>query len=162
VKRVLPAAGLAGGAVLVASYAAGGMRGTGIAGIVLAVAVLLAARAFIAPARARRRAGGRAKAPAGLAGLAAYREIGSDVAWANVSRRHYDHVTRPRLFRLLRAVAEERYGIDVDREPAAARRLAGDDVWPLLDPSGPVCDDSRAPGVGLATLSLIVERLEGL
>ena len=46
--------------------------------------------------------------------------------------------------------------------PARARDLVGDDIWPLVDPSRPPSFDSKAPGADLRTLTRIVDRLEQL
>lgn len=92
----------------------------------------------------------------------AFRKIRSDLTWAGVSMRHYDHSVRPLLARLLAGALRERHRLDLARDAAAARELVGQDLWPLLDPSRPRSNDSRAPGVDLPTLSRIVDRLEGL
>ncbi len=155
------AAGIAG---LAASYAAAGFQGLVIAGTILAAVALLAARAAITPPAARRPAR-RRDAPSAVdtADFPAYRRIASSLSWGKKSRRHYDRATRPMLGRLLGAVLEERYRlVDMGRHPEQARRLAGADLWPLLDPSAPPSDDSDSPGVDLAGLARVVDRLEQL
>jgi hypothetical protein len=52
--------------------------------------------------------------------------------------------------------------VDLTRDPARARDLVGDDIWPLIDPSRPPSFDSKAPGADLRTLTRIVDRLEQL
>ena len=64
--------------------------------------------------------------------------------------------------RLLGAVLEERYRLDIGRHPEQARALVGADLWPLIDPSVPPSDDTELPGVDLATLTRVVDRLEQL
>jgi hypothetical protein len=169
VRTALIAAVIAGGTVIAASYAAGGARGAGLAGVVIAIAALLAGRALLP--RAARRPEVRLAGPLRLrrerrmmagAEFTGYREVIGDLGWAPVSRRHYDYITRRRLFRLLRGLAAERRGLDADHEPAAARALAGEDLWPLLDPARPACEDTGVPGVDLATLGRIIDRLEEL
>jgi hypothetical protein len=91
-----------------------------------------------------------------------YRKIAADVGWAGVSRRHYDYVVRPLLIRVLTAVLAERHRIDVTTQPERARRLVGEDLWPLVDPGARRSDDSHAPGVSLAAISRVVDRLEEL
>ncbi len=89
-------------------------------------------------------------------------KISSDLSWAAVSRWHYDHGTRPLLTRVMQAALADRHQLDLAADPQRARRLIGDDLWPFLDPGGPPSQDSRAPGVDLQTLALIVDRLESL
>jgi hypothetical protein len=91
-----------------------------------------------------------------------YAKISSDLSWAPVSRWHYDHGLRPLLSRLFESVLAERHRVDLTADPERARSVVGDDVWPLIDPSGPPSFDSRAPGPDLRTLTRIVDRLEQL
>jgi hypothetical protein len=92
----------------------------------------------------------------------AYAKISSDLGWAPVSQWHYDHGLRPLLSRLFESVLAERHRVDLTVDPERARRLVGDDVWPLIDPSWPPSFDSKAPGTDLGTLTRIVDRLEQL
>ena len=64
----------------------------------------------------------------------AYTSIASDVEWARMSRRHYEHGLRPRL----------------------AAALGQEDP---VDITGPA--DADGPGPDLATLDRIITRLEG-
>jgi hypothetical protein len=156
VSAVLAAVGLA--AAGTAAYAVAGARGLAVAGTVLALAVLLAARLALVPAAPHRP--GRRKRPApGVSAedFPAFRQIVADLGWAGASRRHYDHVTRP-VFTRLAGTAQADRGIS--QEAAEAR--AGSDLWPLMDPSAPLSNNSEAPGVDAATLGRIVDRLERL
>ena len=92
----------------------------------------------------------------------AYAKISSDLSWAPVSQWHYDHGIRPLLTRLFESVLAERHRVDLTADPERARKVVGDDVWPLIDPSRPPSFDSRAPGADLRTLTRIVDRLEQL
>ena len=92
----------------------------------------------------------------------AYAKISSDLGWAPVSQWHYDHGIRPLLGRLLESALAERHRVDLAADPAQARSLVGDDIWPLIDPSRPPSFDSKAPGADLRTLTRIVDRLEQL
>jgi hypothetical protein len=92
----------------------------------------------------------------------AYSKISSDLGWAPVSQWHYDHGIRPLFGRLLESVLAERHRVDLARDPARARDLVGDDIWPLVDPSRPPSFDSKAAGADLRTLTRIVDRLEQL
>jgi hypothetical protein len=91
-----------------------------------------------------------------------YAKISSDLGWAPVSQWHYDHGARPLLARLAQSALAERHRVDAAADPAGARRLVGDEIWPLVDPSRPPSFDSKAPGVGPRTLARIVDRLEQL
>jgi hypothetical protein len=70
----------------------------------------------------------------------AYATIASDVEWARMSRRHYEHSLRPRLARLATALGRE-------------------DTVAITSLTGPA--DTDGPGVDLATLDRIVTHLEG-
>ena len=115
-------------------------------------------------ARAARARLGRRRLPAEVRSgdFPAYSKISSDLGWASVSRWHYDHGIRPLFGRLLESVLAERHRVDLARDPARARDLVGDDIWPLIDPSRPPSFDSKAPGADLRTLTRIVDRLEQL
>ena len=115
-------------------------------------------------ARAARARLGRRRPPAEVRSgdFPAYSKISSDLGWASVSRWHYDHGIRPLFGRLLESVLAERHRVDLARDPARARDLVGDDIWPLIDPSRPPSFDSKAPGADLRTLTRIVDRLEQL
>ena len=94
--------------------------------------------------------------------IPAYAKISSDLGWAPVSQWHYDHGIRPLFGRLLESVLAERHQVDLARDPARARDLVGEDIWPLIDPSRPPSFDSKAAGADLRTLTRIVDRLEQL
>ena len=107
---------------------------------------------------------GRRRPPAEVrsADFPTYSKISSDIGWASVSQWHYDHGIRPLFGRLLESVLAERHRVDLARDPARARDLVGEDIWPLVDPSRPPSFDSKAPGADLRTLTRIVDRLEQL
>jgi hypothetical protein len=132
---------------------------------VLALLAVLAARASIPrgehPPPSAVQASHR-PAGSGQADFPAYQKISSDLDWAGTSPRHYDHGLRSRLARLLDARLAQRYGLDAKTQPDRARELVGAELWPLLDASRPPSNDSRAPGVSVATLNRIVTRLEEL
>ncbi len=150
---------------LAAGAVAAGPGGLFVAGCVLAALGLVITRVGVPPAapmpsRGARRAHG--VAGDGARPFAAYRRIREALGWAGVSARHYDLATRPVLQRLLAARLAERHGIDPVRSPDRARALVGADLWPLLDPARPASADSGAPGIDMATLHRLVDRLEEL
>lgn len=157
-------------AVLDAGYVAGKLAGLGLAGTVLVMVGIITARTAIPSGRnSARKSRARAEAEqhqadvaASQAGFPAFLEISSDVTWATVSQRHFDHGIKPRLVRLLDTRLAERHGVTIASQPARARELAGEDLWLLLDPARPLSEDSNAPGVSLARLTRIITRLEEL
>jgi len=96
------------------------------------------------------------------ADFSTYAKISSDLGWAPVSQWHYDHGVRPLLARLMASALMEHHRVDATADPARARLLVGEEVWPFIDPSRPPSFDSKAPGVDLRTLTRIVDRLEKL
>ena len=71
-----------------------------------------------------------------------------------------------RLLPLLRDAASARllarHNVDLARRPDAARGLLGDEAWELLRPDRPASEDRHAPGLSLARIDRIVERIEAL
>jgi len=71
-----------------------------------------------------------------------------------------------RLLPLLREAAAARlattYGVELERRPAAARELLGDEAWELLRPDRPEPPDRNAPGLTLARVEAVLARLEAL
>ena len=156
VSAVLAAVGLA--AAGTAAFAVAGPRGLALGGTVLALAALLAARLAIVPAAPQPPGRRKRTAPRVSAeDFPAFRQIVADLGWSGASMRHYDHVTRPVFTRLVGAALADR---GFTRQAAEAR--AGADLWPLMDPSAPLSNNSEAPGVDAATLGRIVDRLERL
>jgi len=136
-------------AVLVAGYAAAGPAGLIDAASVAAVGALIVARGTVRgekpPAvRLKKLWPDRNGTPAvSAADFSAYRKIFSDLYWAQVSWRHYEHPLRPMLARLAAALG---------RPEAVAADLAG--------PGNPSARDPDGPGLDLATLERIIKRLE--
>ena len=71
-----------------------------------------------------------------------------------------------RLLPLLRAAAAARlasqHGIELERRPAAARAMLGEDVWELLRPDRPEPEDRHGPGVPRTEIAAVIEAVEGL
>jgi hypothetical protein len=134
-------------AALVAGYAAARLTGLIDVASVAALGVLIVARGAVRgekprSVRANNLGPDPARGPAiQTADFPAYQRIASDLEWAQMSRRHYEHALRPRLARL--AAAQGR------SQSVAA------------DLEGPRGGDIDGPGLDLATLDRIVTRLEG-
>jgi hypothetical protein len=96
------------------------------------------------------------------AAFSSYWRIESALNEGRASRRRFDLATRPMLSRLLAALLADRQRVDLVRDPDAARKAVGDDMWPLLDEARPPVTDPALPGITAATLTTIVDRLEEL
>ena len=131
-----------------AGYAAAGPTGLVDAAALAALGVLVLARGTIrgeepVPVRLRdNRRHPRRRLAVRAADFPAYASIVSDLEWAQMSRRHYEHAMRPRLARLAAALGRPQAVADLGPGPQNS-----------LDPDG--------PGADLATLGRIVARLEG-
>jgi hypothetical protein len=133
-------------AILGASYVAAGPAGLVDAAALAAVGVLVVTRGTVR----REKAGSvrhlylfrNGRNTDHTAGFPAYRKIASDLDWAQLSRRHYEHMTRPMLARLAASLGRP-------QAMAEAPGSAGKGV------------DADGPGVDLVTLDRIVTRLEG-
>jgi hypothetical protein len=128
-------------AVLVAGYAAAGATGLIDAASVAAIGVLIVARGLVRgeePPYVRPKKIWLRRPAASTAEFPGYGKIFSDLSWAQVSWRHYEHPLRPTLARLAEAL---------DRHEAVAAEL---------DRAG----DPDGPGPDLATLDRIITSLE--
>jgi hypothetical protein len=140
-RRIAAAAAVTGtAAALVAGYAAAGATGLIDVAAVATLGVLIAARGTLRgekprPVRPRKQRRDPARRSADFP---SYARIASDVEWARMSRRHYEHALRPRLDRL------------------AATLDKAVDLTSLGDPA-----DSDGPGIDLAALDRIITQLEG-
>jgi hypothetical protein len=104
-------------------------------------------------ARGTRRASTR---PAVFLGMERELELGS-------SRASYAH---RRLLPLLRSAAaarlQSRHGIELERNPDAARTRLGEEAWELLRPDRPAPADPFGPGPSPETIAALIERVEAL
>jgi hypothetical protein len=141
-------AAIAAACAVAAGFVVAGWAGLLVSGAAVAVLSMFLLRAAIPSAPSSPRPG-RGTVDDGTSPFASYRRIRSALGWADVSARHYDRATRPVLVRLA-------------PDPERARLLLGEDLWPLIDPDRPASSDSDAPGVGVDTLTRIVDRLEQL
>jgi hypothetical protein len=69
---------------------------------------------------------------------------------------------RPRVQRIARQLLASHRGIDLARQPDAARRLLGEETWALVRPGVEPPADRSAPGLELARLRAVVTSLEQL
>ena len=145
------AAAIGVAAALAAGYSAAGPTGLVDAATLATLGVLIVARGTIRgdkppPARATDKRHPRRRPAVRTADFPAYASIASDLEWAQMSRRHYEHAMRPLLARLAASLGRPQAvaGLGQGPEPGSAR---------ALDPDG--------PGVDLATLERMVTRLEG-
>ena len=142
-RRILAAAATVTGiaAALVAGYAAAGATGLIDENNVATLGLLIVARGMVRGEKPRpvrhKKLGPRPTLRA--ADFPAYATIASDVEWARMSRRHYEHALRPRLARLAATLDQKR----------------------TVDLTGPSAVDADGPGPDLATLDRIVTHLEG-
>jgi hypothetical protein len=139
-RMAAAATGTGTAAALVAGYAAAGATGLIDVAAVATLGVLIAARGTLRgqtprPVRPQKQ---RQDPAWRSADFPAYARIASDLEWAQMSRRHYEHALRPRLDRLATALSK----------PV--------DLTVLGDPG-----DSDGPGIDLATLDRIITQLEG-
>ena len=146
-RRILAAAVAVTGtaAALVAGYAAGGATGLLDVASVATLGVLIVARGTVRgqaprPVRDKKRRDPGRRPALRAADFPAYATIASDLEWARMSRRHYEHALRPRLARLAAALGRE-------------------DAVEITRLTGPA--DADGPGVDLATLDRIITQLEG-
>ena len=150
-----------GAFALAVSYALGGEGG-----VLLLLVVVGAATAALLPVRLPRPRRPRRRPPRNTAHSDApfpdYRKVLDALSWAAVSPRHFDVVTRPVLQRLAAGRLAERHGVDLVSDPGRARALLGEDVWSLVDPTRPARDVSAPPGVDLASVQRVVEKVESL
>ena len=147
-RRILVAAVTVTGtaAALVARYAAGGATGLIDVASLATLGVLIVARGTVRGEKARpvrdkkRRPDPGRRLALRAADFPAYTTIASDLEWARMSRRHYEHALRPRLTRL-------------------AATLGREDAVDITRLTGPA--DTDGPGVDLSTLDRIITQLEG-
>ena len=149
-RRALAAAATVTGtaAALVAGYAAAGATGLIDVASVATLGVLIVARGTVREEKPRavrdekeRRRDPGQRPALRAADFPAYATIASDLEWARMSRRHYEHTLRPRLARL-------------------AAILGRSSAVDLGGPGNRATFDSDGPGVDLATLERIVTQLE--
>ncbi|WP_020576218.1 hypothetical protein [Actinopolymorpha alba] len=98
--------------------------------------------------------------PAGL--FPSYDQVVSDLAWARFSRRDFDVGLRRRLVAAATVRLAEGHGIDLARDPEAARRALGEEAWTVLAPDQPRSNDRGAPGLDVPDIERLVTAIERL
>ncbi len=69
---------------------------------------------------------------------------------------------RPTLREVTRELLAARRGVDLDRSPARARELLGDETWALVRADREPPTDPRGPGLDRAALESVLASLERL
>ncbi len=69
---------------------------------------------------------------------------------------------RPVLRRISARLLASRRGIELERSPAAARTLLGEELWDVVRPDREPPHDRAAPGLELRSLQTMVDALEAL
>ncbi len=144
---VIAGNGVAG--ALAAGYAAAGPTGLVDTAALAALGALILARGLIReekppPVRAKKRLRPPRRPAVRAEDFPAYASIASDLEWAQMSRRHYEHGLHPTLVRLAASLGRPQA---VPADPDGSGNLG------FLDPDG--------PGVDRVTLERIVAALEG-
>jgi hypothetical protein len=75
-------------------------------------------------------------------------------------RGGYERGLRAELTRLTAARLAERRGVNLYQDPAMARSLIGQDLWPLVDPGGAPRAGQAVPNVPQRAVAELIERLE--
>lgn len=95
-------------------------------------------------------------------GFPSYEKIIADLSWAKFSLRDFDMGIRKRLLGIATVRLSDRYGVDIEQNPDAARQLLGEKAWSVLRPDQPPSDDRTAPGIPLTEVAAVVTALENL
>jgi hypothetical protein len=121
----------------------------------VALAVWLAHVPSARRSRERRRARPRRTLPGDLGAITELVAAGRSSA-ADVHRR-----VRP-LLRDIAAAKLARRGVGLDRDPEPARELLGEELWELVRANRPSPPPRDAPGITIAELTALTDRLEAL
>ena len=123
--------------------------------LALAVAVWLARVPSARRRRERPPAGGRSPVRGELGAMTELVAVGRSTA-GDLHRR-----LRP-LLREIATVGLARRGVGLDRDPREARALLGEELWEIVRFDRPPPDMRDAPGLTLAELAALTDRLEAL
>jgi hypothetical protein len=83
-----------------------------------------------------------------------------EVSMARTSAFDLHARLRPTVAELATELLSGRRGIDLERDPARARAVLGDDAWELVRPDRPAPTDRHAPGIADGDLVRVVAALE--
>ncbi|HLY86166.1 MAG TPA: hypothetical protein VKO84_06615 [Gaiellaceae bacterium] len=72
------------------------------------------------------------------------------------------HRLLPRLRAAAASRLASRHGVELERQPEAARSLLGEHAWSLLRPDRPEPPDRFAPGIPRETVAALIDRVESL
>ncbi|GAB3366161.1 MULTISPECIES: hypothetical protein [Amycolatopsis] len=136
---------VAAAVLLAVGYAIASVAGLFVTAVLITVLAIVNVRAALRPSQTAAAPAREARRP----DFPGYAKLAAAVAWSGTSRHAWDCDLRPVLVRLL--------GPDPD-----GRRLLGEDLWPLVDPSRARSGDRDAPGPSHQTLAAILDRLEAL
>jgi hypothetical protein len=96
-----------------------------------------------------------------------YWRLQTELKAGMASRSAYEAGLGPHMEHLLAARLAERHGVNLYRQPEAARRVLCAngkdlDLWPWVDPGRPVAGQEETPGIPAKTLARLVQRMEQL
>lgn len=94
--------------------------------------------------------------------IPSYERVRAAIGGATHSPREFDLGIRRTLERIASTRLSAGHGVDMHRDPDAARRLLGPQTWTLLDPTRTTSVDVDGPSVSTERLTEIVDRLERL
>jgi hypothetical protein len=86
------------------------------------------------------------------------RELQLSLAFEDYAHR----MLLPRLRTAAAARLSMRHGIELERQPDAARRFLGEETWDLVRPDRPAPGDGLGPGPPERDIAAVVSRLESL
>jgi hypothetical protein len=136
---------------------AGPLGGYLVASVVFVVATALLLATMPAVAKAPKRNRAHAERPPATREFGDIGRIEMEVLDGLRTGRIYDHALRPRLYRLQRALLQQRK-TGAASGPAAVRAHVGEQLWPMIDPSVRSFDDT--PKVTARELDELLARLE--
>ena len=94
--------------------------------------------------------------------IPSYERVRAGMGGATHSPREFDLGIRRTLERIASTRLSAGHGVDMHRDPDAARRLLGPQTWALLDPTRTTSVDATGRGISRQRLTDIVDRLERL
>jgi hypothetical protein len=162
-------------AAAAAGYAVAGPEALTIVMIVAAAGALVLVRGLLPAAQPPSDIRGGTDSVTAAVSFYRYWHYVADLREGTAARSAYEMKLRPALEHLLAARLAERHGVNLYRDPAAARRLlcrAGrdNDLWAWIDPDQaskeaagkPPSGRTQPPGIPRRTLERLINRLEQL